>query len=429
MKGWFQLIIDYRERLGLKHEADAATSVGIMRDFDNNNEHGTKIAKHYRKRVTERMNKKSLESEWVEAINGQEDFILDEFRRRGKEGKLAIDPAPVFWETALGESSKMVMFKFAIGIDLREKPKRLEKLIRCGKAGIEAFDGIDQHSLIFEWMPKFIRKFIPISLWPDYIKEQSELLDEIIEIVAEVKAENEQNENESSLISVFENDVKLGKMNHWDAIWTIHQLIIAGNDTVAISLRTFLINMAKHQEEQERIRNALKERNYGQKELKDCPRLFAAIYESFRYSPTVSESTPFHTITEDTTIRDMKFKKGDLIRSAIGAMSFHVGKEDPFKFASDRFLDENGDFRKYDASVPYHVGRRDCPGQILANIQLFHISKIILKHFRLTTSEMSVFQNLQEFENIYSGGKFTDADHYLPNLKENRVVFVPISDE
>ena len=60
-------------------------------------------------------------------------------------------------------------------------------------------------------------------------------------------------------------------------------------------------------------------------------------------------------------------------------MGFHVGKEDPFKFVPDRFLDENCDFRKYDASVPYHLGRRDCPGQILSNIELFHMSKIILK--------------------------------------------------
>ena len=104
-----------------------------MRDFDKNDENGTKIGKLCRKRVIEKMNKKSLETKWVETIDDQEEFMVRELLRRGIDGKQEIDSAPVFLEIAL-----VVMFKFAMGIDLRENSKRLERLLRCGKAGIEA---------------------------------------------------------------------------------------------------------------------------------------------------------------------------------------------------------------------------------------------------------------------------------------------------
>jgi len=57
--------------------------------------------------------------------------------------------------------------------------------------------------------------------------------------------------------------------------------------------------------------------------------------------------------------------------------------KNPWKFQPERHLNENGDFQKSVYQQPFNTGKRSCPGQILADIELFHFTKNLMKYEKL----------------------------------------------
>lgn len=55
--------------------------------------------------------------------------------------------------------------------------------------------------------------------------------------------------------------------------------------------------------------------------------------------------------------------------------------ENPEEFNPDRFLDENQNLRKYDAFVPFSIGKRQCLGESLAKLELYLIFANLLRNF------------------------------------------------
>ncbi|XP_035208273.1 vitamin D 25-hydroxylase-like [Stegodyphus dumicola] len=60
--------------------------------------------------------------------------------------------------------------------------------------------------------------------------------------------------------------------------------------------------------------------------------------------------------------------------------------EEPEKFKPERFLiEENGKLTttKPESYIPFSVGRRNCPGELVALIELLHYFVVILQNFNL----------------------------------------------
>jgi cytochrome P450 len=60
-------------------------------------------------------------------------------------------------------------------------------------------------------------------------------------------------------------------------------------------------------------------------------------------------------------------------------MNLSYFAKEPLKFKPERFLDDQGEFKKNENMMPFFIGKRSCPGQILANLEVFHFMKNMIK--------------------------------------------------
>ncbi|XP_026532793.1 cytochrome P450 2C3-like [Notechis scutatus] len=77
--------------------------------------------------------------------------------------------------------------------------------------------------------------------------------------------------------------------------------------------------------------------------------------------------------------------------------------ESPEKFNPDHFLDEKGQFRKRDAFMAFSAGKRSCPGEALARMELFLFFSALLQKFTfyldVDTKDMDVISLFTDVKN------------------------------
>ncbi|XP_013911213.1 PREDICTED: cytochrome P450 2G1-like [Thamnophis sirtalis] len=77
--------------------------------------------------------------------------------------------------------------------------------------------------------------------------------------------------------------------------------------------------------------------------------------------------------------------------------------ETPEKFNPNHFLDEKGQFRKRDAFMAFSAGKRSCPGEALARMELFLFFSVLLQKFTfyldVDTKDMDVISLIMDFKN------------------------------
>ena len=56
---------------------------------------------------------------------------------------------------------------------------------------------------------------------------------------------------------------------------------------------------------------------------------------------------------------------------------------EPTRFNPDRFIDANGEFQHCDEVIHFSVGKRRCPGEGLAKMELFLLFANLLNQFKV----------------------------------------------
>lgn len=172
----------------------------------------------------------------------------------------------------------------------------------------------------------------------------------------------------------------------------VGDLLVAGTETSATTLRWMLIFLVRHQDVQQKMLSEIEKTLDGRAELsildkKNMPYTEAVILESQRLADIAPFSLP-HATTDAVRVGDYVVPPGTLVIPNLN--SVHLDPElweNPNEFKPTRFLNGAGEVVRESEILPFFQGPRMCPGRGLARLELFLFLTSIVQHFQLLPSE------------------------------------------
>uniref|UniRef100_G3PBB5 Cytochrome P450 2K1-like n=1 Tax=Gasterosteus aculeatus aculeatus TaxID=481459 RepID=G3PBB5_GASAC len=176
--------------------------------------------------------------------------------------------------------------------------------------------------------------------------------------------------------------------NMENLVSTVSNLFAAGTNTSGTTLRWGLLLMAKYPHIQDQVQEELSRvvgnRQVRAKDRMNLPFADAVIHETQRFA-NVLPVTIAHKTSTDVTFQGYFIKKGTTVFPLMTSVLWDESEwETPRTFNPAHFLDKDGKFFKRDALMPFGAGRRACPGESLARMELFLFFTSFLQRFRFT---------------------------------------------
>ncbi|XP_010786443.1 cytochrome P450 2K1-like [Notothenia coriiceps] len=176
--------------------------------------------------------------------------------------------------------------------------------------------------------------------------------------------------------------------NDENLAYSVINLFAAGTDTTANTLQWSLLFMAKYPQFQDKVQEELSSvigsRQSRAEDRKNLPYTDAVIHETQRLANIVPMAI-LHRTSQDVTFQGYFIKEGTCVLPLLTSVLQDESEwETPHTFNPSHFLDKEGKFIRRDASMPFSAGRRMCPGESLARMELFLFFTSLLLRFRFT---------------------------------------------
>ncbi|XP_038146930.1 cytochrome P450 2F2-like isoform X1 [Cyprinodon tularosa] len=169
-------------------------------------------------------------------------------------------------------------------------------------------------------------------------------------------------------------------------------LHFAGTDTTSNTLLTGFLYLMNYPHVQQRCQLEIDQVLEGKdrvtyEDRNNMPYVQAVIHEIQRIANTVPLSV-FHCTTKDTELMGYSIPKGTMIIQNLNSVLREEGQwKFPHEFNPENFLNEQGEFVKPEAFMPFSAGPRMCLGEGLARMELFLIMVTLLKKFKFIWPE------------------------------------------
>ncbi|XP_072286507.1 cytochrome P450 2G1-like [Pyxicephalus adspersus] len=190
---------------------------------------------------------------------------------------------------------------------------------------------------------------------------------------------------------------------------TILSLFIAGTETVATTIRHGFLLLLKYPNAKRKVQEEIdqvigKLRVPAQQDREYMPYTDAVVHEIHRFADVFPMNLP-HKASRSTQFRGYTIPKDTDVCVPLSFV-LHDPKyfPDPFTFRPERFLDEDGSFKKNEALMIFSAGKRMCLGDVLARQEVFLILTTLLQNFDITSpvdsKELEIAPQICGFSNI-----------------------------
>lgn len=202
-------------------------------------------------------------------------------------------------------------------------------------------------------------------------------------------------------------------------VGNVINLFVGGSHTVAIAIRWHMLNFANNPDTvQARVQREIddvvgRERQPSWEDRNKMPFTMACMWEMQRWKPSNLPGVPRGT-SEETVVDEFFIPKGTTIFPNIYAVH-HDPKlwKEPYKFDPSRFLNVDGTLihPKPEYLMPFSIGKRMCPGEILAVVEIFLYITCLLQKYRI----------------VPELGKIPELDGEIPleELNHYKLIFTP----
>ncbi|XP_064286658.1 cytochrome P450 2C8-like isoform X2 [Passer domesticus] len=206
-----------------------------------------------------------------------------------------------------------------------------------------------------------------------------------------------------------EKDHPISSFHVKNLVTSAFDLFIAGTETTSTTVRYGLLLLIKYPKIQEKIQEEIdqvvgRSRKPCVADRTQMPYTDAVVHEIQRFITLVPLALP-HTVTKDTSFRDYIIPKGTTIYPVLASVLYD-SKEfpNPHEFNPEHFLNKDGSFRKSNFFMPFSAGKRICPGEGLARMEIFLLIATILQNFTLKSvvnpQELSITPTLSGTANV-----------------------------
>ncbi|XP_071392680.1 cytochrome P450 2J2-like [Centroberyx affinis] len=160
----------------------------------------------------------------------------------------------------------------------------------------------------------------------------------------------------------------------------------AGTETTTTTLRWGLLYMIYYPHIQERVQAEIdtvvgSSRQPSVTDRENMSYTDAVIHEIQRMGNIVPLNVA-HMANKNTTLGKYTIPKGTMILPTLHSVLHDESVwETPHSFNPQHFLDQDGKFRKREAFLPFSAGKRACPGEPLARMELFLFFTSLLQRF------------------------------------------------
>ncbi|XP_034024489.1 cytochrome P450 2F3 [Thalassophryne amazonica] len=206
-----------------------------------------------------------------------------------------------------------------------------------------------------------------------------------------------------------EKDNPSTEFHYENLLSTVMNLFLAGTETTSSTIRYALSVLIKYPELQAKIQKEI-DTVIGQQhcpkmeDRKSLPYTDAAIHEVQRFLDIVPFGLPRYAL------HDISFKGFTIPKNTVIIPMLHSVLKDkcqweaPFSYNPQHFLDQNGNFKKNPAFMPFSAGKRSCVGESLARMELFIFLVALLQHFTFSCSggpdSISLMPAYSSFANV-----------------------------
>ncbi|XP_074016486.1 cytochrome P450 2C5-like [Numenius arquata] len=211
---------------------------------------------------------------------------------------------------------------------------------------------------------------------------------------------------ENSLDNMYSNE---------DLVMSVFNLFGAGTVTTSNALVFCVLILAKYPHIQAKVQEEIDMvvgagRAPSMEDKLRMPYTNAVIHELQRIHKTRIENFPRMT-TQDVVFRGHTIPKGTVVIPVISSVHTDPTQwEKPEEVYPGHFLDEKGEFRKREAFMAFSAGKRMCPGEALARMELFLFLTTLLQSFTFQLAgeykETNLFSLWLEIERRAIPGKF-----------------------